>query len=743
MHQDDRDTRSGTLRRSFLFAAIASLLSASAPRATSFQYDWGHPRPQGNTVYGLAFADAANGWAVGGSGFILRTTNGGEVWDLVHRPFEIAPDLYDVAVLPSGTVLACGAAPGLYRSSDGGATWTTPAHPGATDLRDLTLRPGGVTAAGVNGSVLLSTDDGLTWSSIGSGVGVISQHLWRSASEGYAVGDGAAHRTTNGGLSWTAFLPTSQERYNEIYFSDASNGTVVQDFGTWNTTNGGLTWTEHFHPVPPLYRFRSLVVSPTHWFTVAHIEGGEFWETTDAGENWTERLRTDVIGFPCLIQAPGGRIHFASNTGDLYRTDDFGQTFQNATVNLAEAAPSAPIMAFVSRPDGVLFAANQPSGGEDSAWLRSDDNGQSWTVPASGPGLYWIDDGKFFDSQRGVVGSYEEFRATTNGGASWVSSNLPTGFRLSRLATPASNRYFAATYRQSGSGGVFRSTDSGLTWTQLAGGLPASGVNFSDVAFPTPLIGFVSGSNTSQLPRLYRTTDGGVSWSLVTTSGLDSPIRGMAWFDAQTAILTQGFPTIGTFRTTNGGANWQMISTRLPFSIAQRNSQEALLCGDSQLTFLLTHDAGATWEEIASPMSGAFPGLWLGVTEAAPIPNGWVLGGPSNRILTAIDPYAAAVEEPVTQLPPSRLHVAPNPFLPREGADAELSLEVAESTWLRIHDLQGRRVRSLLATASSGRSAVASWDGRDDLGRPLGTGVYWIRAEGPGTAPLGKVLLVR
>jgi hypothetical protein len=43
---------------------------------------------------------------------------------------------------------------------------------------------------------------------------------------------------------------------------------------------------------------------------------------------------------------------------------------------------------------------------------------------------------------------------------------------------------------------------------------------------------------------------------------------------------------------------------------------------------------------------------------------------------------------------------------------------------VRVVDLTGRVVRTL-----AGPSPL-TWDGRDDSGRALGAGVYWVRAEG-------------
>ena len=113
--------------RLWIQALVRLLLVAPAPAdATGFTDTRGLPDPQGNTVYAIACTDAAHGWTVGGSGFVLRTLDGGVDGELQHGPLAVAPDLYDLVVTPSGALLACGTGNGIYRSIDVGMTWSSP-----------------------------------------------------------------------------------------------------------------------------------------------------------------------------------------------------------------------------------------------------------------------------------------------------------------------------------------------------------------------------------------------------------------------------------------------------------------------------------------------------------------------------------------------------------------------------------------------------------------------------------------
>ncbi|RKX69195.1 hypothetical protein DRP53_08960, partial [candidate division WOR-3 bacterium] len=64
----------------------------------------------------------------------------------------------------------------------------------------------------------------------------------------------------------------------------------------------------------------------------------------------------------------------------------------------------------------------------------------------------------------------------------------------------------------------------------------------------------------------------------------------------------------------------------------------------------------------------------------------------------------------------------------------------SEDISLRIYDATGRLVKEfILPTAST----AISWDGRDDSGRKVGSGVYFVRLETGNQKFTRKVLLLR
>jgi len=83
----------------------------------------------------------------------------------------------------------------------------------------------------------------------------------------------------------------------------------------------------------------------------------------------------------------------------------------------------------------------------------------------------------------------------------------------------------------------------------------------------------------------------------------------------------------------------------------------------------------------------------------------------------------------------------PNPFNPK--TTIRFSLAEAGRARLEVFDLAGRRVAMLLdGPAAAGEQSI-DWDGRDDAGRRLASGVYLLRFAAAGVSEEGKLVLLK
>jgi hypothetical protein len=83
----------------------------------------------------------------------------------------------------------------------------------------------------------------------------------------------------------------------------------------------------------------------------------------------------------------------------------------------------------------------------------------------------------------------------------------------------------------------------------------------------------------------------------------------------------------------------------------------------------------------------------------------------------------------------------PNPA----SADSrvEFTLSQAQHVDLAVYDVAGRRVRSLDATVRAAGEHVASWDGRDDHGREVASGVYFYGLRSAGQLVTSRIVRIR
>lgn len=745
-------TRRITIGALWVLAALGAQSGADpATAAEPLTWNWGHAAPQGNPVFGLVFQDDQTGWAVAGGGEILRTDDGGDSWQLLRRTHETSSQLLDLIRLADGTLIAAG--DGLYRSGDGGYGWEELAVPAGGPFYDLAGLPGGgISAAGEGGAIVVSTDGGDSWQDVGPGSGLIRAHAWVSPTEAFAVGLWLDLHTTDGGATWNQ---------------------IPQD-----------SWED------PLYRFRTLVLTPEHWLLTVHGEGGGLFETLDAGATWETLQLSGHVGFPALAATPGGRVFVGVSNGSLLVSDDLGRTVSDAAGNGSVHAPSTSIGAFHERPDGVVFSyAYSTAFGSGPEWLRSDDGGLNWEAapfPSQAGYLRGID---WLDASLGVIAAYDALGVTRDGGETWTLSDFGT-MTPGRVALPAIDRWFVAGSFDASTGSLYRSGDEGQSWQEVASGLPTGNFLVQILEFMSAERGFVGGKVGGNF-RAFHTSDGGETWNPVaglpsgdtSLSGFSLPVSGAAVTGAVTT--TFGGTAWRSYRSTDGGASWSLIpgvtaalasvarpspgqivaatnqgihhsqddgqtwsrrTTERVARIAFCDARHGLAHFSFDQRMLVSDDGGLTWSETTSPLAGVVPPLetYSQPTALAATERGWLVGGYGMRIALGSWYGPAAIDPPLAVLPPSDVHLdppAPNPINP--ATDIRFHLARSGPVTVSIHDLAGRRVRTLLQDSLEAGAHTVQWQGKQDDGRAAASGVYLVRIVSAGEQASTKVTVIR
>jgi flagellar hook assembly protein FlgD len=105
----------------------------------------------------------------------------------------------------------------------------------------------------------------------------------------------------------------------------------------------------------------------------------------------------------------------------------------------------------------------------------------------------------------------------------------------------------------------------------------------------------------------------------------------------------------------------------------------------------------------------------------------------------------SSVEVPSADLTPSLFSLrklAPNPAQANVVIDYDVPSGGGSMT-LRVYDVQGSAVRTLVEGGQVAGRKTTAWDGRDDQGRMLPSGLYFVRMDTPGHTFVRKTLLLR
>jgi hypothetical protein len=116
---------------------------------------------------------------------------------------------------------------------------------------------------------------------------------------------------------------------------------------------------------------------------------------------------------------------------------------------------------------------------------------------------------------------------------------------------------------------------------------------------------------------------------------------------------------------------------------------------------------------------------------------------PADQVLICTEPDLTPVDLGGDLATVFRLHPpAPNPFNPQTTLSYDLPVEGHAS--LQVFDISGRLIRTLVpATAHQPGRHYQRWDGRDQAGRPVASGVYFCRLEAGHQRQVGRLVLVR
>lgn len=420
------------------------------------------PLPQpytGTNLHGVYFGTAANGVVVGDAGVAAHTSDGGLSWT-VQPPLTTAALLAVSALPPRSTapeIWAVGEHQAVLRSIDAGTSWVLLAPPvlgnPGTPPPDFAYRAvqmvayGTAFIAGDEGHLLLTVNDGETWTELG-GTALDTYRALRmtSAATGVAsyssllTGSQVAFTSDGWQSNATATLPPTTsliygvESLNGEAFAVGANGYLARSSTSPTTTV--LDFASESSDI-------RAVVSPGAGQYVAAGDGALMMRSGDNGATWQRiplsntygpelRIRAIAFGVP---DTTGSAMGFAAGgvpgggVAALFQSVDSGQTWTSVDIGLGTAeatinaisvfsnqALAAAANGFVYLYDGQHWTATRPIAGFSGSW-----NAVSAT------------DGRWYlAGDSGMAARYPDVTGT----AAWAPINTGTSLNLYSVSAP-------------------------------------------------------------------------------------------------------------------------------------------------------------------------------------------------------------------------------------------------------------------------------------------------------------------
>ncbi len=502
-------------------------------------------------VYVAAMGDLFGNTAQRG---IYKTSDGGTTWQQVLFLNDSTGGI-DIVVHPQNpdTVFACmwtrvrrpdrrnygGPDSGIYRSYDGGISWTKLTNglslfgiPGRIGIDISQSNPNILVATftddfGAQEGIYKTTDFGDSWTLVGSAA-FTTYSYWFGRIKIDPVDpailyfiDFDLHKSIDGGLTWNATASSTHPDQHEVYIHPLNHNLVLlgNDGGLYLSNNGGNTWThDETLPITQFYTCELDEQNPFKLYGGAQ-DNGVLSTATGNFDDWTNIWSGD--GFVVLVDPNDPLQIYAENQYGGLNTGTNGISFSD------RFNWNTPFIFNPLNSNSLFLGTNKV--------YKSTDRGLNWSVLS--PDL---------TNNTGVASSYPIIYETI------------TTIDVSAADT---NVIYAGT----DDGHVWLTVNNGLSWSDISSGLPVRWVTHIAADPFDPLSAYVALSGYrfhDTMSHIYFTNNGGQNWTDVGGNLPDVPVNDVVIDTVNNALYLA--TDVGVFYAYSGSTTWQVLGTSLP-----------------------------------------------------------------------------------------------------------------------------------------------------------------------------------
>jgi photosystem II stability/assembly factor-like uncharacterized protein len=708
---------------------------------------------------------------------VLNSKDYGLSWYKTGSIEKVNPDrpvgfLYHLSVHPEiSDCVYLGGQFTLRRSQNGGQSWEVVIDSLGFDFEYVIFNPQNYQTLYVTsfdhtiedqidgGGIFKSSDGGCTWQFLQtqfSGSSVYDLEISKQdTSLLYVSTTQGLFKTGNAGQSWIQLYPEIQGKIHDIALGYES--TIIyasfftldcQDGGVIKSLDGGMTWA-HCDNGLPHKCIGTLVVDP---FNAERLyaalspaplnETYGLYITENEGLAWKRIADTlsDSIFYDIeLDPLQPGKIYLAADIFGIYFSDNNSLSWQlkNNNINFI----SGPFAINPSNINNIFMA-------EGSSIFRTIDGGTNWErlialekssddwsieiSPSATNVIYAF---------QGLLGSNNMFMSDDGGNTweAWTDSILPQRSKLK--VDPARSSIL---YTISDMYGIFKSIDAGKSWITKNEGLQRQYVN--DIEF-NPLNPNILIAATDK--GIYKSVDSGDQWCRI---GSDSAaIQSVSISVQDTSIifsLTPSFLDRYAFlrRSYDGGIHWQNImapdSMEISnFVIDPLNHSTIWITTIDEFIWtskvLFSNDAGQNWY---SPDGEQFD-IFITDIDIPSFMSQKVFALTYAGLYRLDFSTGVDVEQPKFPSDVKLFQNYPNPF----NAETEIKYQISDACHitLKIYNLLGQGIRTLVTKDEAVGDYIIQWDGKDYQGQNLASGIYIYRLEAGSFVASKKLVLIQ